>query len=401
MLTEQAVGAYVENAVAMEEWDLRGLEKWAEAAEIALPTSLWQRGGEGSEQEGDSLSSQLNAVREQIQERLKRAIRNRPPADMIARIATREFERQIEKLSTEPGGDLSTALAWLDRALGVSLLETAAAAVIAEERAQIESGLARQLVAKLSGKSREDCLRFCSDDMIETFLSLDLASRERNLAGLCDSLSRKYGVALDPFDLSKLETRQIGETAIRKIREAYERRETELGAERMRLIERFLLLQKFDVKWKEHLLAMDHLKGGIGLRGYAQVDPKVEYTREARQLFDKMKSSVRQEVSDLILRLEIGKGPETEGAAAPASPAPQAPSGIWGGAKASHAESAPSAVAQTEAAGIRRQQRAAIDATSRPDRPEPIKAAADRVGRNDPCPCGSGKKFKKCCGRTA
>ena len=126
MLTEQAVGTYIENAVAMEEWDLRGLEKWAEAAEISLPISQWQRVGEESEEEGDSLSSQLNAVREQIQERLKRAIRNRPPADMIARIATREFERQIEKLSAEPEGDLSTALSWLDRALGVSLPQATA-----------------------------------------------------------------------------------------------------------------------------------------------------------------------------------------------------------------------------------------------------------------------------------
>ncbi len=405
MLTEQAVGTYVENAVAMEEWDLRGLEKWAEAAEISLPTSQWQQVGEASEEEADSLTSQLNAVREQVQERLKRAIRNRPPADLIARIATHEFERQIEKLSAEPAGDLSTALSWLDRALGVSLPQATADAVIAEERAQIGNGLVRQLVAKLSGKSREDCLRFCSDDMVETFLSLDLAARERNHAGLCESLARKYGVALDPFALSKLEARQIGETAIQKIREAYERRETELGAARMRLIERFLLLQKFDVKWKEHLLVMDHLKGGIGMRGYAQVDPKVEYTREARLLFDKMKASVRQEVSDLILRLEIGKPAETAGtegetgAAGAAPAAPRAPAGIWGGAKASHAEGAPSASAQSEAAGIRKQQRAAIDASSRSDRSEPIKAAG-RVGRNDPCPCGSGKKFKKCCGKT-
>jgi preprotein translocase subunit SecA len=399
MLTEQAVGTYVENAVAMEEWDLRGLEKWAEAAEISLPTSQWQRSEEAG-QEGDSLSDQLNTVREQIQERLKRAIRNRPAADLIARIAIREFERQVEKLSVEPAGDLSTALAWLDRALGVSLPQATADAVIAEERAQIENGLARQLVARLSGKSREDCLRFCSDDMVETFLALDLAARERNISGLCESLSRKYGVALDPFDLSKLEARQIGETAIQKIREAYDRRETELSPARMRLIERFLLLQKFDVKWKEHLLVMDHLKGGIGLRGYAQVDPKVEYTREARLLFDKMKASVRQEVSDLILRLEIGKAPDAQdSAAAPAPAAPEAPAGIWGGAKATHSETAPSAAIQNEAAGIRKQQRAAIDASSRPDRPEPIKAAG-RVGRNDPCPCGSGKKFKKCCGKT-
>jgi preprotein translocase subunit SecA len=136
------------------------------------------------------------------------------------------------------------------------------------------------------------------------------------------------------------------------------------------------------------------------------VDPKVEYTREARILFDKMKSSVRQEVSDLVLRLEIGQpanapdAPKAPDSAAPTPAPPVGPGGIWSGARAVHAENAPSAAAQNEAAGIRKQQRAAIDASSRAERPEPIKAAG-RVGRNDPCPCGSGKKFKKCCGKTA
>ena len=160
------------------------------------------------------------------------------------------------------------------------------------------------------------------------------------------------------------------------------------------MIERFLLLQKIDVKWKDHLLNMDHLKGGIGLRGYAQVDPKVEYTREARILFDQMKASVRQEVSDLILRLEIGERP---GESRAPEAGPDGGGGIWGGATANKPGPAAPA-AQSEAATIRRQQRAAIAASERPDKPEPIKAA-QRVGRNDPCPCGSGKKFKKCCGR--
>jgi len=392
LCVEQAINTYLANAVAMEEWDLQGLAKWAEAAEISLPINQWQRGDEEADQDGDSLANLTNAVREQIEERLKRAIRNRPPAELIARLATHEFARRVEQLSAESKGELGEPLSWLDRALGVSLTESEASALIAQERGQIESGLARQLATRLAAKSREDCMRFCSDDMVETFLALDLAAKERNLAGLCDSLARKYGVGLDPHDLSKLGPAAIGEMALQKIREAYDHREAQLGPERMRLIERFLLLQKIDVKWKEHLLSMDHLKGGIGLRGYAQVDPKVEYTREARLLFDQMKTSVRQEVTDLILRLEIGPPPGREGGDGAAS-APE-PADVWRGARAAEPSVQP---VQSEAAGIRRQQQAAIAATARPDRPEPIKAAS-RVGRNDPCPCGSGKKFKKCCG---
>ena len=224
---EQAVNTYMENAVAMEEWDLRGLDKWAEAAEISLPISQWQRGEEEAEQEGDSLSNQINAVREQIQERLKRAMRNRPPADLIARIATREFERQIEKLSTEPKGELATALSWLDRALGVSLTESAAAAVIAEERGRSKrasrgssprswpASRARTACASAPTTwSRRSC-RWTWPRRSAT----SPAFATRSPGNTASRWTRSTCPSSNP--------RQIGETALQKIREAYDRREAQ------------------------------------------------------------------------------------------------------------------------------------------------------------------------------
>ncbi|MEX2112881.1 MAG: SEC-C metal-binding domain-containing protein, partial [Pirellulales bacterium] len=145
----------------------------------------------------------------------------------------------------------------------------------------------------------------------------------------------------------------------------------------MRRLERELVLQILDTAWKDHLLAMDHLRSSVGLRGYAQVDPKVEYKREGMRTFELMWSSVAERVTDLIFRMEQ----VDESAASP-----------WTEAQAIH-EEAPSA---TDIAG---QQQAAIDGTQVDRKLEPIRNRQDHVGRNDPCPCGSGKKFKNCCMR--
>jgi preprotein translocase subunit SecA len=144
----------------------------------------------------------------------------------------------------------------------------------------------------------------------------------------------------------------------------------------IRRMERVLVLQILDAGWKEHLLAMDHLRSSVGLRGYAQVDPKVEYKREGMRLFDDMWRSVGDYVTNLIFRMEqlderfVGSS--------------------WAQATAIH-EEAPST------SEIARQQQAAIDATQADKKLEPIRNRDNRVGRNDPCPCGSGKKYKRCC----
>jgi preprotein translocase subunit SecA len=146
----------------------------------------------------------------------------------------------------------------------------------------------------------------------------------------------------------------------------------------MRRLERALLLQILDSAWKEHLLAMDHLRSSVGLRGYAQVDPKVEYKREGMSLFDKMWISVGNYVTDLIFKME------------------QLDEGFVGSTWVEGAaikEDAPAA------SDIERQQQAAIAGTEASQKLEPIRNREPRVGRNDPCPCGSGKKYKQCCSR--
>ncbi len=146
----------------------------------------------------------------------------------------------------------------------------------------------------------------------------------------------------------------------------------------MRRMERALLLQLLDTAWKDHLLAMDHLRSSIGLRGYAQVDPKVEYKREGMKLFEGMWTSTGERVTDLIFRMEqLDEG---------------FVGSTWTEAEARHEDA-------TSAGAIAQQQQAAIDGTQVDHKPEPIRHHQARVGRNDPCPCGSGKKFKNCCMR--
>jgi preprotein translocase subunit SecA len=143
----------------------------------------------------------------------------------------------------------------------------------------------------------------------------------------------------------------------------------------MRVLERSLVLQILDTAWKDHLLAMDHLRSAVSLRGWAQVDPKVEYKREGMRTFETMWTSVGERVTDLIFKIEQ-LDQEFVGS-------------TWKESRAIH-EEAPGTQ------DIARQQQAAIDGSESQAKIEPIRNQGPRVGRNDPCPCGSGKKYKNC-----
>jgi preprotein translocase subunit SecA len=166
------------------------------------------------------------------------------------------------------------------------------------------------------------------------------------------------------------------------IRQRYAEREQQIGPATMRMLERYLLLWKIDSKWKDHLYNMDHLREGIGLRAYGQMDPKVEYTREARAMFYDMLESVRQDVADMVLKVDIRPEDRLD------------EGGMWSGGTEVHAPA--SGVPQD---GTRRQQEAAIAGTQQAEKPRPVRKSAPAVGRNDPCPCGSGQKYKRCCGK--
>jgi preprotein translocase subunit SecA len=162
----------------------------------------------------------------------------------------------------------------------------------------------------------------------------------------------------------------------------------------MREMEKVLLLQILDSSWMEHLRAMDHLRSSIGLQGYAQIDPKVEYKREGMRIFSEMWNGIADRVTDLIFRVEqfdpeflsyLGSKWKLDRA------------------RSIHqeAESQLAAVSASAGGGIREAQEAALAASQRsPEKKrEPVRNLGKRVGRNDPCPCGSGRKFKACCMR--
>ena len=170
------------------------------------------------------------------------------------------------------------------------------------------------------------------------------------------------------------------EEMLRLSRERFERHLTaaveDVYRPEMRRMERALVLQLLDTAWKDHLLAMDHLRSSVGLRGYAQIDPKVEYKREGMRIFEQMWDSVGERVTDLIFRMEqLDEG---------------FVGSTWKESEAIHQDA-------QSAGEIAQQQQAAIEGTEVDHKPQPIRNRQQRVGRNDPCPCGSGKKFKNCC----
>jgi len=161
------------------------------------------------------------------------------------------------------------------------------------------------------------------------------------------------------------------------------------------MLERMVLLTTFDSVWKDHMYSMDLLRHGIGLRGYAEKDPKIEYKREGTSLFNQMLENIRERVTDLVFKVRITMGPDdTLGAAAPAGDAPGG--GDYSNMTAQHADATNtgfSAAAEDHDAAMRSQGQGGQN--------QPIRRETPKIGRNSPCPCGSGKKYKHCCGKAA
>jgi preprotein translocase subunit SecA len=198
-------------------------------------------------------------------------------------------------------------------------------------------------------------------------------------------VERLYDIKIADFGIPPVdEIEQHTDAIAARVLEAYDARYQERrrdnGEEGMKLVERFVLLSLLDDKWKDHLLAMDHLRHSIGLRGYGQIDPKVAYKQEGYQMFSEMLDGLYEEISSLVLKLRVRKEDE------------RALGTDLEGAEYRHEALNPDAqAAQAEAASGKN-----------PSEPvKPIRNTGPKVGRNDPCPCGSGKKYKKCCGHAA
>ena len=213
------------------------------------------------------------------------------------------------------------------------------------------------------------------DQMAES-VSLNFAPQkdeEWNLKGLQDRLFKLFGLRME--ELQSLSTAatadEIGEKIFNKALDFYEEKEKKLGTDLLRHVERVLLLQNLDNLWKDHLLSMDHLREGIGLRGYAQKDPVVEYKREGFAMFETMMQQFSEDSLEKLFRVQV-----EEKTAPPVLEEKR--------------RLQPLQMGRGNLAG-ERPQKEKVSA--------PVHREVEKVGRNDSCPCGSGKKYKKCHGR--
>jgi len=197
-----------------------------------------------------------------------------------------------------------------------------------------------------------------------------------DLTGLKQDLLKIFlvDVKFDQKDLNELKQQDLKDNLYKMALQIYGHKEEMLGEELMRQLERYAMLRTIDEKWKEHLYDLDQLKTGIGLRAYGQRDPLIEYKKEAFALFTEMLEKIDEETLELIFKLQV------EERERPRRREPERQM------QAVHQSTVGMGYAETQPA----EQVA-------PGKPKPVRVGK-KIGRNDPCPCGSGKKYKKCCG---
>jgi preprotein translocase subunit SecA len=210
----------------------------------------------------------------------------------------------------------------------------------------------------------EEMVEEIVDDLLSTYIPEKGHNEDLNLKGLDDALLKQFNLKLNLANSNEITSAQssISELIIQNVQKLLHDKENEFGKELMDYLIKAIMLQAIDTQWKEHLLAMDHLREGIGLRGYGQKDPVREYQREGYEMFMEMIFRIKIDVLEKLCLVKIQREEEVE--------------------------------------EIRQKQKQDYIMSRGEDVPEKktIKHEGDKIGRNDPCPCGSGKKYKKCCG---
>jgi len=227
----------------------------------------------------------------------------------------------------------------------------------------------------LEGKDQKEYALGIAEDiargLVDTFCPREEHPQKWNLSQFSGEVLSQFGIDLKTvgLDPSQFNHDQLGDALVEKVRERYEQKEALFGTPMMRWLERRIILDIVDTQWKDHLLSLDHLKEGIGLRGYGQKDPLVEFKKEAFTLFEDMMERIDSETIRYLFLIQ------------PARPEDEA--------------------REIERRQRRQQQQLQYQAgPAQAEAPKPVRTGA-KVGRNDPCPCGSGKKYKKCCGKAA
>ncbi|MFP1679566.1 preprotein translocase subunit SecA [Alloalcanivorax sp. C16-2] len=240
--------------------------------------------------------------------------------------------------------------------------------------------------------SVESIRRDVIPEVVHSYMPPGSVEDQWDVEGLEKTLYAEYGcdVPLRHWleDDKNLHIEGITERVIERMEQLYEGKRAEIGEDTLRQIEKHLMLQILDRHWKEHLASMDHLRQGIHLRGYAQKNPKQEYKKEAFELFQTMLNQIQHELIRVLHSFEVRRDDEVERL---------------------EAQRREEAREQAEKMNARQEQLAAPTAdestggaappSRQPEKPRTVVREGRKVGRNEPCPCGSGKKYKQCCGK--
>ena len=228
----------------------------------------------------------------------------------------------------------------------------------------------RQRREALSGKSLkpaiEEMIRDKAEEIAYEFTDEKAHPEEWDWKRLKKAVFKQFNFRLDKIDDDTIDglTREgLAELIADSSLTVYNEKEASVGSEEFRHLERIVMLQTVDNLWKDHLLSMDHLKEGIGLRGYAQQDPLIVYKKEGFELFQEMISRIKEETLGILYRIQISEPQNITDLQQP------------------------------------KEQKLVFSSGDEPAKKNPVKRAEKKVGRNAPCPCGSGKKYKKCCGK--
>jgi len=302
--------------------------------------------------------------------------------DLLRIFGSHRIQKIMERLGMEEGEPIEHKLVTRAIATAQKRVETHNYEIrkhlleyddVMNKQREIIYGMRRQI---LEGEPQADTIAEWIEDLVAVTLDAYAAEgahpEDWDLGGLGEALYRQFDVRIPSARFGEAVSREgLAELVGAAVRERYADRERELGPDLVRALERHEMLVVIDAQWKDHLLSIDHLKEGIGLRGYGQRDPLTEYKKEAFDLFQDMVERVKAAVVERLFKVQIVRDAPME---------------------------LPAITAWADARESRGELPAEPGRSTPPLKREPVRTPTGaKVGRNDPCPCGSGKKYKKCC----
>ena len=278
-------------------------------------------------------------------------------------------------------------------------------------------GLRHQLLEGLDQKDLilEDYVAGILGELLDKYCGKEVHPEDWNLKALKNEIFTRFGVDIlaEGVKPENLNRQELGDSIFEKLKQRYEAKEKLIGPDAMRYHERMIMLSVLDSQWKDHLLSMDHLREGIGLRGYGQHDPLVEYKRESFDMFEDMMSRFQEDTVRYLYLMQVLE-PRARQPQPQAEPEESGPVMLGQGVAArtegdgdgqrrrARAATSIDELEEEFARKKKRELQQARMAGAGDQQPvQQVVRSGAKVGRNDPCPCGSGRKYKKCCGASA